>query len=155
MQIQGDHRPDAEQPGGRRPGADGTHEPAAPNSVSEVLGSASLTILEAHLAWLCMLTRREPQISPRRVLFEDQARVLIDILDERDGLDIVTGVLQNLWIAEDVPDPDDDISRYVSSLDAVTAGQPEYSPYVALAQSAAQVQAEIRNHRGAPSLRPA
>lgn len=149
MDIHNEHRPDDEPPAGRGP------EAGAPTSVADVLTSTSVTILEAHLAWLCTLTRREPQISPRRVLFEDQARVVMDVLNERGDIDVVTGVLQNLWMAEDVPDADDDIVRYVSALDAVTAGQPEYSPYVALAQSAAQVHAEIRNHRGVGSLRPA
>ncbi|HUY22928.1 MAG TPA: hypothetical protein VMV22_11400 [Acidimicrobiales bacterium] len=128
---------------------------AAPTSVKDVLQSTSLTILEAHLTWLCARTRLEGQLSPRRVLFEDQARVLIDALDERGALEVVTGSLQSLWIAEDVPDDDDDITTYASDLDMVTAGQPPYSPYVALAQSAAKVHAEIRNHRRSTSpLRP-
>ena len=127
-----------------------------PMSVGEVLRVTSPTILEGHLVWLGSRSWREPQHSPQRILLEDQARILIDALDARGEYSTITRALQRLWIAEDVPDDDDAVTTYASDLDRVTAGQPGYSPYVALAQSATRVSTEVRTFRhprgsGSPS----
>jgi hypothetical protein len=143
-----DPRADLAADQGPNPGGDrvpGTT--AAPASVADVLRTTSPSIVEGHLTWLVHRTRREPQLSPQRVLYEDQSKILIDALEEQGAHDVVARTLGNLWIPDDVPDADDAVATYGAALGRVTSGQPGYSPYVALAQSAARYSAQILNHR--------
>jgi hypothetical protein len=123
--------------------------------VSAVLGATSLSILEGHLTWLVARAQtvdpvdRRDQLSSLRVLAEDQARILIRALDERDEDDVIARALEKSWTAADVPDSDDDIIAYASDLTAVTTGQPDGSPYLGLARSAVVVAEEILTDRGA------
>jgi hypothetical protein len=98
-------------------------------------------------------TQHSGHLSSPRVLLEDQARVLIDALDERRENGAITQALSTFWNADDVPDDDGDIIGYATSLDSATAGQPDHSPYVALAKSAGTVVAEMLDGRGSSTRR--
>ena len=121
-----------------------------PETVHEVLHDSPAAMVEAHLTWLVARTRREPQLSPQRVLFEDQSRILIDALEERGEHEAVIRTLQCAWYPDEVPEQDSEVAAYATRLAAVTAGQPGYSPYVALARSGARVSAEVLSSRGLP-----
>jgi hypothetical protein len=118
-----------------------------------VLRTTSTTILEGHLTWLVARTQGKDHLSSQRILLEDQARILIDVLEAGGDYDTITRALDTPWLAADVPDGDGDVSTYASLLDTATAGQPEYSPYVALARSATKFTAEILDHRGSSTSR--
>jgi hypothetical protein len=131
------------------------------SAVSAVLGVTSPSILEGHLTWLVARAqpvdpvdhrdqqdRRDHPLSPR-VLAEDQARILIRALDERNEDDAIARGLEQSWTAADVPDSDDDIIAYASDLTTVTTGQPDSSPFLGLARSAAVLAEEILADRGA------
>jgi len=117
-------------------------------SVGEVLEHSPVTVVEGHLTWLVSRTRREPQLSPQRVLFEDQSKILIDALEARGEHDVITRTIASMWMAEDVTDDEDRLAGYAADLEGATAGQPRHSPYAALAQSAARFCTEVVNERG-------
>jgi len=121
--------------------------PAPAASIGDVLRQAPPTVVEAHLTWLVARTRREPQLSPQRVLYEDQSKILIDALEERDEHDAVLRAVATPWILEDVEVDDGELGTYAGALEGVTAGQPRHSPFVALAQSATRCTSEIAGYR--------
>jgi hypothetical protein len=97
-------------------------------------------------------TPSDDHLSPHRITTEDQARILIRALDEADEEDAVARALTRSWtvdaVVDDDEDEDEDVVRYASDLGRVTEGQPDDSPYVALARSAAAIADEILDHRG-------
>jgi hypothetical protein len=121
-------------------------------AVSSVLRATSLSLLEGHLTWLVARTPSDDHLSPHRITTEDQARILIRALDEADEEDAVARALTRSWtvdaVVDDDEDEDEDVVRYASDLGRVTEGQPDDSPYVALARSAAAIADEILDHRG-------
>ncbi|HXQ44557.1 MAG TPA: hypothetical protein VN816_07945 [Acidimicrobiales bacterium] len=130
--------------------ARGADDPWAP--VSSVLRSTAPSILEGHLTWLVNVTVPDELLSPQRVLTEDQARILIRALDEGGEDDAIARALEQSWTLETVHD-DHDVMAYASALGAVTGNQPDDSPYVALAHSAAAFAAGILDHRRSPVRR--
>ncbi|HTZ10506.1 MAG TPA: hypothetical protein VMB72_15640 [Acidimicrobiales bacterium] len=116
-------------------------------SVGDVLQETPITVVEGHLTWLVARTRREPQLSPQRVLFEDQSKILIDALEVRGEHDVITRTIAGVWMAEDVTDDEERLAEYAAGLDGATAGQPRHSPYAALAQSAARFCTEVVKDR--------
>ncbi len=122
-------------------------------AVSPVLRATSPSLLEGHLTWLVARTPSEDHLSPHRIAIEDQTRILIRALDEGDGDDAVARALARSWAVDAVDDHDGDVVRYASDLGRVTEGQPDDSPYVALARSAAVIADEILDHRGTPMPR--
>ncbi len=135
----------------RRPGATGAAGPWM--TVRQVLAATAPSILEAHLTWLVAETRGHHHRSPQRVLVEDQARILIRALDDGNEDAVVARALEQPWTADGVPDDDEAVITYASALRRATAGQPDDSPYVALARSAAQVTAEILGRRDSSTAR--
>jgi len=137
----------------RRRGADATPAAGPWVTISHVLGTTAPSILEAHLTWLAARSQGHDHRSPQRVHTEDQARILIRALDERHEDDVISRALEQRWTADDVPDEDEEIERYASDLRRAISGQPDDSPFVALADSAERVTAEILDHRGTSTAR--
>jgi hypothetical protein len=135
------------------PGPDARSATRPWTSVGEVLRSSTPTILEGHLTWLAARTQRIDPLSPQRILLEDQIRILVRSLDERDEDDAITRALEQPWVADGVPDDGDGIITYATALRRASEGQPDDSPYVALARSAAMVAAEILGHRDSATTR--
>jgi hypothetical protein len=137
---------------GRRtgPAEAGTGGGTAPeqwSSISPVLRGTAPSILLGHLAWLATRARSHDHLSSERILLEDQARILIRALDERDEDEAVTWALDHRWAAADVVGDDAAIVLYAWELSTRTAGQLPGSPSAALADSAARVVAEVLDHR--------
>jgi len=65
----------------------------------------------------------------------------------------VARALVQPWTEHRVHDDDDALITYASALRRAAAGQPDDSPYVALAASAARVTAEILGRRDASTAR--
>lgn len=110
---------------------------AAATTVEALLLVTSGTLIGTHLWWLVDQCHR-CRLSPRRMLLEDQARLLIDALYQRGEYDLVARALEEPWAGE-FGDSRDEVTAYVEQLGRLTEGQPEYSPYAALASSAARV----------------
>lgn len=108
-----------------------------PDTVEGLLLATSSQVVETHLRWLVDQCHR-CRMSPRRTLLEDQARLLIDALYQRDEFELVSRALDEPWISE-FDEQSKQFASYAEGLGHLTIGQPEYSPYAALAQSAAQV----------------
>jgi len=103
----------------------------------------SPTVLGRHLSWLVDQSHMVPQTSERRTLIEDQAGILIGVLDRRGHYAVVVRALGEPW--SDTPqEADDEVVAYAGRLALVTMGQPEYSPYVTLARNAAKVAAVVQ-----------
>ena len=105
------------------------------------------SVLGRHLSWLVGQSHMVPQVSPRRSLIEDQAAILIDALDRRDRYRVVVRALGAPWVDEP-EEVDDDVVAYAGRLAMSAVGQPEYSPYVALARSAAKLAASVLRASG-------
>jgi hypothetical protein len=112
------------------------------DSVEDLLMEAPPSVLGRHLSWLVDQSHMVPQVSPRRTLIEDQAAILIGALDRRDHYRVVARALREPWVDEPA-EVDDDVVAYAGRLAMSTVGQPEYSPYVALARSAAKLAASV------------
>jgi hypothetical protein len=126
----------------------GGHRASGPwTSVGYVLRTTAPSILERHLTWVVAQTPSDDHLSPRRALLEDQARILITALEERDEDEVVSRALDQGQDGRPLPDQDNEIITYATALRRATEGQPDDSPYVALAQSAARVLAESLGHR--------
>ncbi|HXX88854.1 MAG TPA: hypothetical protein VEI83_01365 [Acidimicrobiales bacterium] len=110
------------------------------DNVEDLLMEARPSVLGRHLAWLVDQSHAVPQVSPRRTLIEDQAGILIDALDRRDCYAVVARAIREPWVDEP-GEVDDDVASYAGRLGMCIVGQPEYSPYVALARSAAKLAA--------------
>jgi len=121
--------------------------------VAPVLHRTTPTILGGHLTWLCGRTAPDDHLSSPPISVEDQIRILIRALDERHEDDVISRALEQRWTADDVPDEDEEIERYASDLRRAISGQPDDSPFVALADSAERVTAEILDHRGTSTAR--
>ena len=122
-------------------------------SVGRVLRITTPSLLEAHLAWLVARAAGTCHLSPRRFLVEDQARILISALEERDEDDAVSRALDDPWTPDDVPDDDDGITAYASALNDATASPTSPPLCVALARSAGNVATEILDHRNSSTRR--
>jgi hypothetical protein len=136
------------------PGAGGETAPEQWSSLSPVLRVTAPSILQGHLTWLATGAGAHDHLSSERILLEDQARILIRALDERDEDEAITGALEHRWAAADVVDDDAAIVLYAWELSTRAAGQPPGSPYAALADSAARVVAEVLDHRAETGRRP-
>jgi hypothetical protein len=126
--------------------------PAGWSSVGHVLHATSPSILEVHLACLVSRTPGDHR-SSHRILAEDQARILVRALDERGEDEAMARALEEPWNIDDVPGDDNDFITYASALRRATGGQPEESPYLALAHSAAKLAVEILGHRDSSTAR--
>jgi hypothetical protein len=126
---------------------DGGTVPEQWSSVSPLLRDTAPSIVEGHLTWLVAGARGHDHLSSPRMLLEDQARILIRALDERDEDEAINRALDRSWAADAVADDDAGIVLYAWELSTRTAGQPPESPYAALAESAARMVAEILDHR--------
>ncbi len=135
----------------RRPDATNAAGPWV--TIRHVLGTTSPSILEGHLTWLVAATGGHHHRSPALVLVDDQARILIRALDERDEDAVIARALEQPWAVDTVPDADEAVITYASALRRATGGQPDDSPYVALARSAALVAAEILGRRDSSTAR--
>jgi hypothetical protein len=116
-------------------------------SVRRVFRSTTPSLLEAHLTWLVDRAERIGHLSPRRILVEDQVRILIRALEDGGEDDAITRSLEEPWSADAVPDGDDDIITYASALRRATESRHGSPPYVAVAQSAERMAAEILEGR--------
>jgi hypothetical protein len=132
--------------------ADAAGSPRGWPSVGHVLHATSPSILEVHLA--CLVSRTPADhLSPQRILAEDHARILLRALDERGEDEAIARALEEPWNMGDVPDDDNDLITYASALRRATGGQPDESPYLALAHSAAKLAVEILGHRDSSTAR--
>jgi hypothetical protein len=122
-------------------------------SVGHLLHSTSASILEVHLACLVSTTPPGDHLSSQRILAEDQARILIRALDERGEDEAIARALEEPSNLDDVPDDDNDFLTYATALRRATGGQPDESPYLALARSAAKLAAEILGNRDSSTAR--
>jgi len=120
-------------------------------SVRDVLSLTAVDVVGLHLEWLAAKARGQPQLSHQRVLYEDQAKILIDALVERNEHDVVLQALRNTWSPEDHDGCHDLLDEYVADLDRVTAGEPAHSPYRNLAQSSARLGAAMKRYDHSPS----
>jgi len=116
-------------------------------SVSPVLHGTAPSILEGHLTWLVARADADDHLSPHRIFWQDQTRILIRALEERAEDDVIIRALEQPWTSAVVSDDDADLDRYASELSRATAGQSHRSPYAALASSAGQMCGEILDHR--------
>ena len=115
-------------------------------SVRDVLSLTEADVVGHHLEWLAAKARAHPQLSHQRVLYEDQARILIDALVERNEHDRVMESLRNTWAPEDHEGCRASLDEYVAELDRVTAREPIHSPYRNLAQSSARLGAAMKRY---------
>lgn len=123
----------------------GAAEPAADQrSVTDILSTTAPEVLGLHLEWLVTKARGQPQLSNQRVLFEDQSKILIDALAEREEHDLVLKALAHAWSREDHEEHRGPLVAYASELECVTAGEPVHSPYKSLAQSSRRLCGELR-----------
>jgi len=113
------------------------------DSVDNLLMEVSPTVLGRHLSWLVDQSHMVPQASERRILIEDQAGILIGVLDGRGHYGVVVQALGEPWV--DAPQgADEEFVAYAGRLAMLTMGHPEYSPYVTLARNAAKVAALVQ-----------
>jgi hypothetical protein len=124
-------------------------------SVFPVLRRTAPSILEGHLTWLVARVEGDDPRSSPAVVVEDQTRILIRALEHggEDEDEIIIRALEQPWNAAIVSDDDEDIARYASDLRAATAGQPDTSPFVALALSADDMADELFDLRGSTLAR--
>ena len=133
-------------------GSDGAERTGPWVSVFEVLAHTAPSILEGHLTWLVAGVEGDHG-SPLSIAVADQTRILIRALENGDEDDAIIRALEQPWNPGIVSDDDGAIARYASGLSAATTGQPDASPYVALATSADHLADELLDVRGSALAR--
>jgi len=116
-------------------------------TVRHVLAATEPSILESHLSWLVARIGTDDHLSPRRILIEDQVRILVRALDERHEDDVISRALDGDGGDVESGNRDNELLTYATALRRATAGEPRHSPHVALAHSAARVAADILSQR--------
>ena len=122
-------------------------------TIDDLLGEVPPAVLGRHLAWIVDQSHAVPQVSPRRTLLADQAQILIDVLDRRDHYEVVAGALREPWTDVDGAD-EEAVAAYAGRLARSTVGQPDFSPYVSLARSAARFAASVMATRDTQGFGP-
>ncbi|MGH9018447.1 MAG: hypothetical protein ACRDY1_11925 [Acidimicrobiales bacterium] len=112
-------------------------------TVTAVVRRTPVTVLEAHLTWLVDGVRGTDHRAPRRVTAEDQARILLHVLEERGEDEAVARGLEQRWQPSMLDDDHPTVRAYAAALDRAAGGRRRCSPFVDLARSAAALSAGV------------